>query len=110
MTNVAYVLFKLRVQEFDEQLEPARIGTTYNWNRDNKICLHAILNALSNELYDIYCVEDYARDIWEALEKKYEIEDEGNNEDKGNKKHIIENFLDFKMTKDKSVFTQIYEF
>lgn len=61
---MAYVLFEPRVQETEDQLEPARTGTVLNWNKANKICLNAILNALSNELYDLYCVEEFANDVW----------------------------------------------
>ena len=93
-----------RVQETEDQLEPARTGTVLNWNKANKICLNTMLNALSNELYDLYCVEEFVSDVWQALEEKYKIEDEGN------KKHVIEKFLEFKMTEDNSVSSQIYEF
>lgn len=63
MANVAYVLFEPRVQESEDQLEPAWSGIILNWNKANKICLNSILNTLSNELYDLYCVEEFARDV-----------------------------------------------
>ena len=45
------------------------------WENANKICKSIILNALSNELFDIYCTFKSAIEIWDALFTKYIIED-----------------------------------
>ena len=45
---------------------------------DKLICRGHILNALSDRLYDLYTNTKTTKEIWEALEKKYKGEEEGN--------------------------------
>ena len=45
---------------------------------DELICRGHILNALSDILYDLYTNTKTTKEIWEALEKKYKGEEEGN--------------------------------
>ena len=87
------------------QPQPDAASENYQaWVRANKVCRNAILNTISNELYDVYSLCDQAQEIWASLEKKYIIEDAGA------QKYVIANFLDFKMTKDKLVTTQIHDY
>ncbi|KAL6335999.1 hypothetical protein AAG906_003626 [Vitis piasezkii] len=44
---------------------------------DELICRGHILNALSDRLYDLYTNTYSMREIWEALENKYKVEEEG---------------------------------
>ena len=51
-----------------------------------KIFKRFILNALSNKLFEMYCLTNDAADIGDALNKKYVVEDTGT------KKYAIGNF------------------
>ena len=57
---------------------------------DELICRCHILNALSDRLYDFYTNTHSTREIWEALENKYKVEEEGT------KKFLISQYIDFK--------------
>ncbi|XP_059274673.1 uncharacterized protein LOC132029414 [Lycium ferocissimum] len=46
-----------------------------SWQYANKVCRHTILQTLSNELFDVYCSCKEAKTIWEALIKKFTVED-----------------------------------
>lgn len=74
------------------------------WSSADKICKAIILNSLSNELFDIYCLHKHATEIWDALVLKYVVEDAGV------KKYAIGNFLNFYMTDEKDVSSQIHGF
>ena len=45
------------------------------WETRNKQVRHAILSTISNELFDIYCKFKVAKEIWDAMNKKYILED-----------------------------------
>ena len=45
------------------------------WEAGNKQVRHAILNTFSNELFDIYCQFKVTKEIWDAMNKKYILED-----------------------------------
>ena len=47
------------------------------WETGNKQVRHAILSTLSNELFDIYWQFKVAKEIWDAMNKKYILEDVG---------------------------------
>ena len=72
------------------------------WENANKICKSIILNALSNELFDIYCTFKLTNEIWDALVTKCIIKDVDI------KKYAIDNFLNFQMINDKDVYSQIH--
>ena len=38
---------------------------------------NAILNTLTNELFNVYCQYKVVKEIWDALTKKYIVEDVG---------------------------------
>ena len=73
--HVDYVLFNDHVS--DEMHEPARSASIRNFERDNHACRGHILHYLSNSLFDIYCGYNSAKEIWDALKKKYSMEDAG---------------------------------
>ena len=70
---------------------------------DKLICMGHILNALSDRLYDLYTNTHFAREIWEALENKYKVEEEGT------KKFLISKYIDFNFSDEKPLLPQIYE-
>ena len=47
------------------------------WEIRNKQVRHTILSTLSNELFDIHCQFKFAKEIWDAMNKKYILEDAG---------------------------------
>lgn len=74
------------------------------WETGNKQVRHAILSIISNELFDIYCQLKVAKEIWDAINKKYILEDAGT------QKYAIGNFRNFQMTKDGDVSSQIHDY
>ncbi|XP_075104557.1 uncharacterized protein LOC142178600 [Nicotiana tabacum] len=60
-------------------------------------------DCLEDGLYNVYSIMKTSRELWNALEKKY------NTEDAGLKKFVAAKFLDFKMVDGKSVITQVQE-
>ena len=100
--HVDYVLFNDRVS--DEMHEPARSASIRNFERDNHTCRGHILNYLSNSLFDIYCGYNSAKEIWDALKKKYSMEDAGF------KKYVVGRFLDFKMVDEKPIMDRVHEY
>ncbi|URE21439.1 hypothetical protein MUK42_35091 [Musa troglodytarum] len=59
-----------------------------------------IFNVLSDQLYDLYIVELSTKVIWNALEFKYQVEEEGT------KKFLISKYFDYKFMDDKPILTQ----
>jgi len=45
------------------------------WTHANKVCCHTLLNALSNDLFDVHCSYKETKDIRNSLILKYTIED-----------------------------------
>ena len=74
------------------------------WENDNKQVRNAFLNTLTNELFDVYCQYKFAKEIWDALTKKYTVEDAGI------QKYAIRNFRKFQMIEDRDVSSQIHDY
>lgn len=55
-------------------------------------------------MYDVYSTYKDIYELWEQLKKKYIIEDAGA------QKYVVANFLDFKMSEEKIVIAQIYDY
>ena len=100
--RVNYVLFDDCVPA--DMAEPACFSSTLIYEKDNRICHGHILHYLSNYLFDIYRSYKSAKEIWEALKKKYSIEDAGT------KKYVVGRFLDYKMSDDKPIMEQVHEY
>ncbi|KAF9611681.1 hypothetical protein IFM89_034864 [Coptis chinensis] len=62
-----------------------------------------MLDCLTPELYDVYVVCATAKELWDALDKKYATEDAGS------KKFLVAKFLKFKMEDNKPVVSQVEE-
>ncbi|XP_021751459.1 uncharacterized protein LOC110717129 [Chenopodium quinoa] len=73
------------------------------WNETDFTCKNYILNGLSDNLYDYYNMENSAKDLWDALQKKYDTEEAGA------KKYAVNRYLKFQMTDEKSVEVQSHE-
>ncbi|XP_043725696.1 uncharacterized protein LOC122672259 [Telopea speciosissima] len=85
---------------------PIQIQQCQKWEQDDFMCKGYILNGLSNTLYDVYelkFVDSTLGELWEDLDKKYKIEDAGN------EKFLVSKLLDYRMVGDKSIISQTYE-
>ncbi|XP_022148559.1 uncharacterized protein LOC111017193 [Momordica charantia] len=70
----------------------------------NFLCCNYILSCLDDTLHNVYCnAFDTSRQLWEALDKKYKLEDAGT------KKFLVRKFLDYKLIDTKLVINQLEE-
>ncbi|XP_050238031.1 uncharacterized protein LOC126687514 [Mercurialis annua] len=92
------------VDEFslDEEKEKQN-ADLQQWMTNNYLCKNFILNALNDDLYDYYNNDKTTKEIWEALQKKYDTEETVI------KKYVVSHYLKYQMTDDKSVEAQSYE-
>ncbi|XP_058733368.1 uncharacterized protein LOC131604976 [Vicia villosa] len=73
------------------------------WQEFDYICKIHILNSLADHLYDYYSNYKTAKQVWEALQKKYDTEEVGA------KKYAVSRYLNYKMVDDKPVEAQSHE-
>ncbi|KAL0325237.1 UNVERIFIED_CONTAM: hypothetical protein Sradi_5093000 [Sesamum radiatum] len=74
------------------------------WTERDQIGRGAILTALSNTIFDVYCSDSYiAKSLWDELDQKY------NTKEQGLKKYYVSKFMRYQMVEDKSVSEQTYE-
>ena len=71
------------------------------WETRNKQVRHAILSTFTNELFDVYYQYKVAKEMWNAMHKKYILEGVGT------QKYVIKNFRNFQMTENRDVSSQI---
>ncbi|XP_060963454.1 uncharacterized protein LOC133032979 [Cannabis sativa] len=113
MKKVAFVLTVLKpvlsetpppVEKKDEvEKYESQVKERDSWVENDILCKNFILNGLSDDLYDYYNFDKSAKEIWEALQKKYDTEEVGT------KKYVVSRYLKFQMTDDKSVEAQSHE-
>lgn len=60
----------------DNETEQSRVDRKKR-EEDELICRGHVLNALSDQLYDLYTNTTSTKEIWNALENKYKVEEEG---------------------------------
>jgi len=70
---------------------------------DNYTWCGNIFNTLTDPLVDMYAPKKSAKEIWEALENKYKIEDSDNKSD------IVSNYFDFKMVDNQPILSQVHD-
>ena len=73
------------------------------WKNFDFLCRNYILNRLDDTLYDMYSLCNFAKELWDSLEKKYKIEDASA------KKFVIAKFLKYIMVDTKTVMKQVEE-
>ncbi|XP_058761933.1 uncharacterized protein LOC131635332 [Vicia villosa] len=73
------------------------------WQENDYLCEHHILNSLADDLYDYYNIHKTAKQVWEALQRKYDTEEAGAN------KYAVSRYLKYKMVDEKSVEAQSHE-
>ena len=89
VVNLRHILTDPKPEDGSELLPTQEI--------DNKQVRHDILSTLSNELFDVYCQYKVAKEIQDAMNKKYILEDVGT------QKYAIWNFRNFQMIEDRDV-------
>ena len=73
------------------------------WEDKDFLCRNYILNGLSDELYDYYSNLTTAKDVWDALQKKYDTEEAGS------KKYAVSRYLRYQMVDDQPIISQVHE-
>lgn len=61
------------------------------FEKDNRILRGVLLNHMINALFDIYCKFKTAKEIWVALDVKYETDDTGS------KKYVVARWLNLEL-------------
>ena len=67
------------------------IRARMKWEQDDYICKGHICNAMVDSLFNIYQSKSMAKDVWDALEAKYLLEDATS------KKFLASKFMNYKM-------------
>ena len=96
MKKVAYSVTIIK----PTQVDPPTAENTKeiaNWDSDDFLCKNYILNALSDDLYDYYSSFKTTKDVWDALQKKYDTEEAGS------KKYAVSRYMKFQIVEEKSV-------
>ncbi|KAA0059670.1 putative Polyprotein [Cucumis melo var. makuwa] len=91
----ACTIEKPKVSEKDPTKE--QLTSLATWTETDFICKNLILNGLTDELYDYYSTMATAKEVWDVLQNKYDIEETGS------KKYVVSRYLRYQMTDDKSV-------
>ena len=74
------------------------------WKQANFLCRNYIQNGLADPLFNVFYAKKSAKELWDALDKKYKTKDAGA------KKFVVGRLLDFKMVDSKTVINQVQEF
>ncbi|CAM8931388.1 unnamed protein product [Rhodiola kirilowii] len=76
----------------------------YNaWKDFEYFCRNYVLNSLNDVLYKVYKTKSTAKEVWEALDRKYRTENAGS------KKYTVGRFLEFQMVDSKTVTSQVHD-
>ncbi|KAL3742417.1 hypothetical protein ACJRO7_017830 [Eucalyptus globulus] len=100
MLNLAKYLSEVCPIISPNEQDVMTLGALEAWKHGDFLCQNYILNCLVNSLYNVYCNIEFAKQLWESLEKKYKTEDADT------KKFVVAKFLDYKMMDSKSVMSQ----
>ncbi|CAM8880357.1 unnamed protein product [Rhodiola kirilowii] len=92
LTNlkVGYVL-STPIPEIGDDAPIEAIRKRSKWENDDYICRGHILNGMFDPLFDLYQTVESAKELWDALEAKYMLEDASS------KKFLVSNFNSYKM-------------
>ncbi|KAL5827103.1 hypothetical protein ACOSQ3_018937 [Xanthoceras sorbifolium] len=81
-------------------LPPTAPKEHVSWVENDFLCKNCILNDLSDDLYDYYNSNKSAKEIWDALQKKYDTEKTEA------KKYVVSRYMKYQITDDKSIEVQ----
>nr|XP_033513748.1 uncharacterized protein LOC117278383 [Nicotiana tomentosiformis] len=82
--------------------ENERFIVTEAWKHSDFLCKNYILSGLKDDLYNVYSNMKTSKELWDALEKKYKIEDSSL------KKFVAAKILDYKMV-DSLVINEVFQ-
>lgn len=85
----------------DQTLEMVRRRN--KWENIDYICRGHILNSMCNALFGVYQNVESAKELWDALELKYMVENASS------KKFLVSNFNNYKMVDSRPVMEQFIE-
>ncbi|XP_026433441.1 uncharacterized protein LOC113330854 [Papaver somniferum] len=85
------------------EIEPGRSAVIREWSEKDFTWENYILNGLADALYNYYAGMETAKDVWDALQKKYDTEEAGA------KKYSVSRYLRYQMVDEKSVVGQAHE-
>ncbi|KAB2632554.1 hypothetical protein D8674_028801 [Pyrus ussuriensis x Pyrus communis] len=88
------MLFFLTTKKIEPTIAQTKASQT--WIENDFLAKNYILNGFSDDLYDYYSDYGTAKDLWEALQKKYDTEEAGA------KKFAVRRYLKYQMVDDKS--------
>ncbi|KAL2250203.1 UNVERIFIED_CONTAM: Retrovirus-related Pol polyprotein from transposon TNT 1-94 [Sesamum indicum] len=101
MKGLLSVIQVIRPEPTDTDPKTAEIA---QWTERDQIGRGAILSALSNTLFDVYCSDSYtAKSLWDEFDRKY------NTEEQGLEKYSVFKFMRYQMVEDRSVGEQNHE-
>jgi hypothetical protein len=98
--EIAYVLDDVVEPDDETELHAFEL----KFAKDDRTCKGMLLHHMSNTLLDIYMGFNHARDIWDALEKKY------GTDDAGTKRYCVSKWLAFQVQDDKPIIDQIHAY
>ncbi|KAJ9535864.1 hypothetical protein OSB04_un000978 [Centaurea solstitialis] len=82
----------------------ARMAERKKRGEDEFLCREYILNSFTDRLYDLYSQLKSTKEIWKALEHKYDTEKQGAD------KFIAFKLFEFSMSDNTSILDQVHEF
>ena len=85
--DVAYVLDEIIEPDNKDNLSESEL----KFVKDDRTCKGMLLHHMSNSLLDIYMGFNHAKNIWDALEKKY------GTDDAGTKRYCVSKWLSFQV-------------
>nr|GEU92942.1 zinc finger, CCHC-type [Tanacetum cinerariifolium] len=100
--SVVYVL-TTPIPEDDEKGTVDQIRQRNKWDNDEYVCRCLILEGMSHPLFNIYQNVESRKELWDSFEAKYMAEDASN------KKFLVNNFTNYKMTDLRPVMEQYNE-
>ncbi|KAL2253111.1 UNVERIFIED_CONTAM: Retrovirus-related Pol polyprotein from transposon TNT 1-94 [Sesamum indicum] len=101
MKGLLSVIQVIRPEPTDIDPKTAEIA---QWTERDQIGRGAILSALSNMLFDVYCSNSYTvKSLWDELDRKY------NTEEQGLGKYSVSKFMRYQMIEDRSITEQTHE-
>jgi hypothetical protein len=102
-TRVKFWLVSMKIWWVISPVLPLSEEQNCAFELDNSTCVGCILSLLSDQLCDIYMKYDVAREIWEALDRKYA------ESDAGRELYVNDQYHEYRMVDDRSVVEQAHE-
>jgi hypothetical protein len=102
-TRAKFWLMSMKVWWVINPVLPLTKEQNHAFELDNSTCLGCILSLLSDQLCDIYMKYGVAREVWEALDRKYA------ESDAGRELYVNDQYHEYIMVDDRSVVEQAHE-